>query len=372
MKKFIPILFIFILHFIDVIASGGNDEIPVSREWKLGGMINGGKAIKHSHLVAPMIERSAMGGEIFLSKQTYGKHNWNAFFNYPEYGFTYKFLDLGSPSYAGNAHSIISYLNFHLFSNKSRVNMNFRFGTGFAYVEKIYNAETNPLNHAFSTHLNVALDAQLKGVCKISDTWSFIAGAGFFHISNGAYVMPNLGLNNINIFTGFSKSFGKENRLIPSNNKINEKNRNWDCSVFLLGGIKEINPIGGKTYFAGDFNLELTKKHLQYTRFGLSLDVTYDDSEYDCIIFQSLPPVDRLSTARIGVSGGYAWLFGDFSLDLFLGTYLHEENQLYGKIYQRTSMRYRLSDRLQLSVAFRNHKGKADFVGIGLGVRLTK
>jgi len=372
MKIIVPLLFILVLGSIEVRAFGDNDGNPVSREWVLGGLIHGGKAINHSHLVAPIIERNAAGGEIFLSKQTYGKHHWNSFFNYPEYGISYKFLDMGSPNYAGMAHCLFPYLNFHLFSNKSPVNLNFRFGTGFGYVEKIYDAETNPLNYAFSTHLNVVLDAQLQGVFKLSNTWSFIAGAGIFHLSNGAYVMPNLGLNNLSIFTGLSKSFGEQNRFIAPENKINSKNKNWDCSVFLLGGIKEINPIGGKTYFAGDFNLELTKKHLQYTRFGLSFDVTHDGSEYDCIVFQSLPPVDRLKTTRIGISGGYEWQFGDFSVDLYFGGYLHEPNALYGKVYQRTSFRYPLSDRVKLSLAFRNHKGKADFIGLGFGVRLTK
>jgi len=372
MKIFIPILFIFILSFHNLRASEGKEEKPVSHEWQLGGMIHRGKTVKHSSLLAPIIEHPTIGGEIFLSKQTYGKYRWNAFFNYPEYGISYKYSDLGSYNYTGNAHCLFPYLNFHLFSNKSRVNLNFRVGAGFAYVEKIFDAESNPLNYAFSTHLNVVLDGQLQGVCKISNTWSFIAGAGIMHISNGAYKMPNLGLNNLSLFTGISKSFGKENRLIASGNKINEKNKNWACSVFLLGGIKEINPIGGKKYFAGDFNVEVTKKHLQYTRFGLSLDVTYDTSEYDCIVFQSLPAVDRLKTTRIGISGGYGWLIGDFSLDLYFGAYLHEPNPLYGKIYQRTSLRYSLSDRLKLSVAFRNHKGKADFIGLGLGYRLTK
>lgn len=390
MKKIILILFLSAFSFHDTKASDDNEERPASREWRLGGMFYAGKAMNHSRLITPMIERSAAGGEIFLSKQTYGKYSWNAFFNYPEYGISYKFMDMGSPNYAGNAHCLLPYLNFHLFNNKNRVNLNLRIGAGFAYVEKIYDAITrfeagftgvekpyntntnDTFNYAFSTHLNIALDAQLQGVCKINNMWNFIAGVGIFHISNGAYKMPNLGLNNVSFFTGFSKSFGAENRLIVSENKINKKNRNWDCSVYLLGGIKEINPIGGEKYYVGDFNVEVTKKHLQYTRFGLSLDVTHDGSEYDCIDFQSLPTVDRLKTTRIGISGGYEWMFGDFAVDLFLGTYLYEPNPLYGKIYQRTSLRYPLSDRVKLSIAFRNHKGKADFIGLGFGVRLTK
>ena len=372
MRIVISIICVFILSFHQVKASEDNEEKEMVHEWKIGGVVHGGKTIKHSALLAPIIERSAAGGEIFLSKQTYGVHHWEAFFNYPEYGFCYAFLDLGSPDYTGTAHCLFPYLNFHFFNNQSPLNLYLRTGVGFGYIEKIYDAETNPLNYAFSTNLNVVLNAQLQGIWKMNNTWALSAGIGIIHFSNGAYKMPNLGMNTVSLFTGISHSFGKENRYMAWKNKINEKNKNWDCSVFLLGGIKEINPIGGKKYFSGDLNVEVTKKHLQYTRFGVSLDATYDASEYDCIIFQALPAVDRLKTTRIGVSGGYEWLFGDFSVDLYLGTYLHEPNPLYGRIYQRSSLRYSLSNRLKLTATFRNHKGKADYVGLGFGFRLTK
>jgi len=372
MKIFIPIFCIFIISFHSVSATEGDDEKTTAQEWQLGSEIFGGRIFKHTALMAPIIERPAVGGEIFLSKQTDGTRHWESFFNYPEYGICYSFLDLGSPDYAGTAHYLFPYMNFHLFNNRSRVNLHLRIGTGFAYVEKVYDAETNPLNQAFSTHLNSILNAQLQGVCKISDSWSLFAGAGITHLSNGAYQMPNLGMNVIGLFTGISHSFGEKKLFVISGNKINKENKDWDCSVFLSGGIKEIKPIGGNKYPAGDFNVELTKKHLEYTRFGLSLDVTYDASEYDCIIFQSLPAVDRLNTTRVGISGGYVLLFGKLSLDAYLGVYLHEENPLYGKIYQRTSLRYPLSDRLKLSLTLRNHKGKADYIGLGFGFRLTK
>ena len=370
MNRIIFFIYILFLSFHLVKASDDKPEKSQAYPWQTGAMIHRGNPIKHSPLLAPMIERQATGGELFLSKQTYGKHQWEAFFNYPEYGLSYSFFDLGCPNYVGTVQCLYPYLNFYLFDSRNPVNFRFRTGAGIAYIEKIYDEQNNPLNYAFSTHLNVVLNAQLELVCKLSKSWSLFTGADILHLSNGAYRMPNLGLNTFSAFTGISHSFGKKNQFILFRNKINDKNKNWDCSVFLLGGIKQINPIGGKTYFAGDFNVEVTKKHLQYTRFGISLDVTHDGSEYDCIIFQSLPEVDRLKTTRIGVSGGYELMFGDFSVDLFLGTYLHEPNPLYGKVYQRTSFRYPLSERVKISLAFRNHKGKADFIGLGFGFRL--
>jgi hypothetical protein len=372
LKITITLIFIFFFSFQNLKADGNDTLKLTAHEWRLGGEVFEGRIFKHKPSMAPIIERNAIGGEIFFSKQTDASHRWTQFFNYPEYGISYTFLDLGSPHYAGTAHCLFPYLNFYLFNNKNPLNLYLRMGTGFAYIEKIYNTEINPLNQAFSTHLNVVLNAKMQVLCRISNSWSVFAGAGITHLSNGAYQMPNFGMNVIGFFSGISHSFGEEKSLTAPTSKPNVKNKNWDCSVFLMAGIKEINPIGGKKYFTGDFNVELTKRHLPYTRFGVSLDITHDASEYDCIVFQSLPAVDRLKTTRIGLSGGYTLLFGDLSLGSYLGTYLHESNPLYGRIYQRTSLRYPLSDRLKLSITLRNHKGKADYIGFGFGYRLTK
>ena len=369
MRIIIPLICIFILSFHYLHASDINDEKLISKEWKIGGMVHVGRYLIHSPMLAPIIERNALGGEIFLSKQTYGKHHWNSFFNYPEYGISYTYMDIGSLNYLGMAHCLLPYFNFRFFNNRNIFNVEFHLGIGGAYVEKVYDAQKNPDNHAVSTHFNGALNGKLNVSLKISKNWSLFVGTGLLHLSNGAYEKPNKGVNILSFFSGISHSFGRENTFISQSNKINEKNKNWDCSVYLMGGIKEINPIGGSKYLVGDFNLEVTKKHLQYTRFGLSLDITHDKSDYDNIIFQSMPAVERIKTTRLGVSGGYEILFGELSLDLFLGTYIYEPN-LHGRIYQRTSLRYPISDRAKVSLSLRNHKGKADFIGLGLGFRL--
>jgi len=255
MRIIIPLFFIFILSFNNLYASDDDTANPTSNEWKIGGMFHTGKMLNHSTLLAPIIERRSVGGEIFISKQSYGKHHWNSFFNYPEYGISYSYLDLGSPNYAGIAHCIFPHINFRFFNYRNPFNIELKVGVGGAFVEKTYNAETNPLNHAFSTHFNAVLNGKLQGSLKISKNLSLFAGTGITHISNGAYKKPNLGVNILSFFVGLSHSYGKENTFISQKSEVNEKNKNWDCSVYLMGGIKEINPIGGKKYLVGDFNL---------------------------------------------------------------------------------------------------------------------
>jgi len=377
---FLLIISVFGLHPITTYADNDAQKTTV-RGWQMGGMYHRGEIQNHSSYITRIIERPSVGGEFFISKQTYGTHHWNAFYNYPEYGVCYTFLDAGSPTYVGSVHCLFPYLKFHLFNNRNRLNIHLRTGIGLGYAEKIYQEEriNDWWNFAVSTHLNAALSGQLQASCKISNNWTFLAGGGITHFSNGAYKIPNMGLNVLSLFTGISYSFGKEKIFITPMNKLNKKNKNWDCSIFLSGGEKERYTINGSIdhahpkYFAGDLNVEITKKHLQYTRFGISLDAIHDTSEYDDTInFQSLSTSDKLRATKIGVSGGYVCLFGNLSLDLYFGTYLHDESGRGEKIYQRTSLRYPLSDRVKMSISLRNHKGRADYIGLGLGVKLTK
>ena len=382
MKRITYLLFISVFSLYSTKAFADNDaKKSTVHGWQIGGMYHRGEIQNHSSYITPIIERPSVGGEFFISKQTYGAHRWNAFYNYPEYGICYTFLDVGSPTYVGNTHCLFPYLKFHLFNNHNRMNIHLRTGIGLGYAEKIYQEKriNEWWNFAVSTHFNAVLSGQLQASCKISNSWTFLAGGGITHFSNGAYKIPNMGMNVLDLFTGISHSFGKENRFIVSENKINKKNKNWDCSIFFMAGAKErytstlsIDHEHTK-YFAGDLNIELTKRHLQYTRFGLSLDATHDASEYDDeVVFQSLSTSDKLRATKVGVSGGYVCLFGNLSLDLYFGTYLHDESGRGEKIYQRTSLRYPLSDRVKMSISLRNHKGRADFIGLGFGVRLTK
>ncbi len=336
------------------------------RKWKLGSVAHTGYLINHSHKIKPINEEAASGFEITVARQTYGENDWNRFFNYPEYGLSYTWMNVGSPDYVGTAHCLFPFLNFHLISNRSPFNLNMRLGTGLAYVEKLYDAESNPLNLAVSTHLNFALSLQFQASFQLHPQWYLLAGTGLTHISNGAFQVPNTGLNVVTFSAGAAYSFGTkkavENRTVSFSRK-----KNWQPALFLAGGVKEILPPGGDRYLVGNVSFELSKQHLDFTRFAGILDITYDTSDYDFLVNESQTPPNRLSTVKIGLAAGYFFTFDRLTGVIQLGAYAYTKNKDLGIIYQRTGLRYALSDRTSIQLALRNQKGKANFVEFGLG-----
>ncbi len=344
----------------------GNDSLRL-HPWKVGGQLHYGYLINHSHKIKPINEHHASGIEFFVSKQTHGENKWNEFFNYPEYGLACLIISPGSSTYVGTTWHLFPFLKFHLL-NKNSLELDLRVGAGLAYSKRVYDAESNPINLAISTPVNFSLNLQFQQTYRINETWSVFVGEGLTHLSNGAYQMPNVGLNVITLFAGANYAFGKSNPVIHQ--KIeDDKKKEWESLLFILGGFKEIYPIGEKKYFAGGASFELSRKHLDFTRFAGMLDITYDASDYDYLVEESNRPSNRLKTVKIGIGGGYELLFGKLSVIAQLGAYLYAENKSMGVIYQRSGFRFALTEQTNIQLALRNQKGNADFVEFGLGYR---
>lgn len=274
-------------------------------------------------------------------------------------------MDTGSPSYVGKARGIIPFINFHLLNNKKPFNLDLRLGLGAAYLEKIYDEEKNRLNQSISQHINPALNLRISANYKYN-FWKFSAGAGLTHFSNGSFHMPNYGLNIVTFSAGASYSFGNEKRFISSSSDT-YNSKEWKKSILLSGGMREILPIGGDKYLAGGICFELSKKHLDFTRFIGVVDIIYDGSDFDDLALSENPPENRWETVRFGMGVGYQVIFGKVSVIANPGIYLYSKNKSVGIIYQRTGIRYQITDQITAQTALRYQRGIAQFIEIGLG-----
>ncbi len=352
-------------NFLNLFATSFQEDSAKFHRWRVGAKVHYGFLVNHSRKIIPINEQAAFGEEVFVAKQTYGEDNWNQFFNYPEYGLCYTRMNIGSPDYVGTVQGVFPFMNFHLLNNNSPFNLDMRTGIGIAYVDKIYSADINPKNLAISMHFNYLFSLQLQGSYRINKDWNILGGTGLTHLSNGAYVVPNTGLNAITFFTGAQYTFGQYNSC--KNDNISKPLKKWIRTLFISGGIKEIYPIGGNKYFVGNTGFELSRKHLDFTRFSGRLDINYDASDYDFLVNNNETPRNHLSCTKIGLAAGYHFIFDRLSAILQIGAYLYAKNTDLGIIYQRTALRYQLSDRICLQIALRNQRAVADYTEFGLG-----
>ncbi len=369
-NRFLLTLLLLLTVNLQSFADGGEGNTPVEfHDWRIAANVYTGFVMNHHNNMRILSEQHSFAGELSILKRTKGDEGWHAFFNYPEYGLSFMMMDLGSPTYIGKAYGLYPFINFYLFNNASRLNLAVKAGGGAAYIEKIFDRHTNYKNVAIGSHINAFLNLQLNGSLRVSDRISASAGVGLSHFSNGTFKKPNAGVNAITFNAGGSYSFGNKGSLKPKEAPAALFPNSWSYRLYLSGGVKEISPIGGDKYLATGLSLEVSKRHLPFTRFGGTLDVFYDFSDYQSLQ-NAGEDVNRLQMLKTGVTAGYELVFGKVSANLQAGVYLYTRNKEYGSLYQRLALRYAVSEKINIHFGLKSLQGQADYIEVGCGYKL--
>ena len=141
--------------------------------------------------------------ELNFSWQTTGKKEWNQLYHYPRIGITLIYGYLDNNKVLGQNISLVPNISFETHTAK-RFMFQTRFGMGFSYFTKHYDALTNPTNNV--------IGASITNITFLTEDLNFKAtknlnlnfGIGTFHCSDGHYQLPNLGANMPALNFGFT------------------------------------------------------------------------------------------------------------------------------------------------------------------------
>lgn len=344
-------------------ADGCHDEVPY---WRMATNVHTGFVITHHNNMHILTEHHPRAFELFLAKRVHGEKDWHSFYGYPEYGASLIMFDFGSPSYIGKSYGLYPFMNFFLCNSGKHLNISVKVGAGAAYVEKIFDRHTNFKNVAIGSHINALLSLQFNAHVRITNDLSAFTGIGLTHFSNGAFKMPNAGLNILTLNAGFGYTFGDRYPL-KSMASVETPDKKWCYRIYLSGGVKEISPVGGEKYLTSGFSLEMSRKHLPLTRFGGTFDLFYDTSDYHSLRDDD---TNRLATVKAGLAAGYELAFGRLSVIVQAGIYLRAKYTENGMTYQRMALRYAVNSKANIHFGLKNQLGQADYLEISYGYRI--
>ena len=114
-------------------------------------------------------------------------------------------LDTAANSF-GNVYMLTYSLMIHLLGNKN-TRLYFIPGWGIAYDTKTF--YDNSDNIYIGSHLNYAIRFEGLLSQKINDRLNFNTGVKYMHYSNGAYVLPNRGINSVSYKIGLAYLFSR-------------------------------------------------------------------------------------------------------------------------------------------------------------------
>ncbi len=125
--------------------------------------------------------------------QTTGKQQWQRDWNFPEIGIGMYHANLQNKTILGSSTALYLYFNNKIYSHNNFSLSSF-VGIGSAYISKPFNYQTNYLNIAIGSHVNIYANINLEAQIRMPH-FVFYTDFGITHFSNGGTKHPNLGLN---------------------------------------------------------------------------------------------------------------------------------------------------------------------------------
>ncbi|MBL7922985.1 MAG: acyloxyacyl hydrolase [Bacteroidia bacterium] len=347
-------------------ARGQADSMLAPGKWNFGISLHTGFIIAHRPAMVHLQKEHSSILELSLLRSASGEKDWHHHYNFPLYGVGYRYFNFGNPEELGRGHALYSQLLFPLLK-KNRLRLGIRFGLGVGYVEKPFNIEKNYKNLAIGSRINGTLTTGLQFRVFTSKRLQVQTGLDFFHFSNGAAKLPNLGINLPSIYAGISYFEGKPEYKRKAD-KSDEKRKN-ELTATLAFGLKEKYPPEGPSFF-------ISVLHAQYHFAAGKKGLLGGGAEF--IVDESLPvrlEEDDIDggfldgALRAGVFGSAGIRLGAWDGHLQTGYYLYNKMKEDGFIYSRLLMRFHFHPSLFASFGLKTHFGRADYFEWGIGYR---
>jgi len=303
--------------------------------------------------------------ELSYSANTKGNKFWHQLYNYPSYGYTLQYNNLGNSKILGSAYALYPYINIS-FIRKKKYLLNSRFGAGFAYLTKKFDKNLNTKNVAISTNLNICINIGIELYQNLTQKVSLFQSLGITHYSNGAIRMPNTGINLPYVSLGVKYLLPSITDTITHFHKPKDVNKKYFFSLMGAAGIKELYPSYGKKYPAFTLNANFNWQKSLKQILSLNCDLFYNLANYETLIRKNIQ-TSKISILRPGISISNEFVFDKTSFVFLIGRYLYAKDDTDGMIYNRLGFKRKINDKFFLNLTLKSHFFVADYVEWGLG-----
>jgi hypothetical protein len=355
MKSIGLLVFLSLLTFEVFAQSTDNTGIEIRPKY--------GFLLPHRAIMTHLVQGHAPAIEIAYIKQTSGHQEWASKYALPRYGLSAFFSDFGNPEVLGTGFGSFGFIEIPMLRRSSWM-LGGKLTAGLSYITKTFDQQQNPKNNAIGSHLNSLVIAGLV-INKQFRQSEVSLGIDMTHMSNGATVLPNLGLNIPYLSVGYTRYLkALEFHSIDTTKADYQFEKNRFYSSLNLSS-KQIYPTGGRNYFVGSV---FTFFHHQFTRkaaIDVGVDIIFNASHKDEADFEAT----FSDVTQVGFFAGYVLPVNAFEYVLGMGYYMRNPINPDGPLYHRFGFRYKVNERIKLNLSIKSHWGKADYFEYGIVYR---
>jgi Lipid A 3-O-deacylase (PagL) len=320
--------------------------------------------------------------EVGIQCQTRGRKNWHVAHRYPALGVSVLRIQTGATRHEA-AWAILPHLDLPLVRRPAWA-LNFRVATGIARVNRPYETFDWTGSNALGSRWNNCTAFRLGARVRLSPNWLLEAGGGLTHLSNGAYELPNFGINLPGLYAtalyarAGSGHFNVQKKEVRRAARHTE-GRRWGAWLQWSGSQVEYLVLDGPKHTIRAYSGALTWRVHDFNVLSLAYERERHAGVYAWGLHNGYFP-DRASAergaTRHAVVLGDEFRFGDISVLLQVGRHVGPSsyNQwVLTRTYSRLSARYYLpirlpgGTRLYGGVGLKAYKGVAEYIGLQVG-----
>ena len=192
-----------------------------------------GFVLQHNEGVAHLAYGRPASRELYFNWDSDGSEQWQHRYGLPEKGVSLAVIDTDMEE-TGKIYYSMAYMQFFLLKLKI-VSLTFRLGSGLTYAPKRYDRDKNNLNVMLSSPLSLNMQGRLGLQFNLTEQIHLNSTVSLSHASNGAWSLPNSGINIVSSEMGLGYYFKQE---VYSNTleerDINKKSGTWAYLVWPL------------------------------------------------------------------------------------------------------------------------------------------
>ncbi|MCH8534255.1 MAG: acyloxyacyl hydrolase [Flavobacteriaceae bacterium] len=332
-----------------------------------------GHIMLHRPNIAHLLQGPTNGFLISWEQQTYGFQEWEQRYNYPSYGASFFYQNMGN-STLGDAYSIQADYRFYFWQRR----LSLRVGSGIAYMTNPFDINDNPKNTVYgSTLLGSFLFGFNYEKRNLWDTPVGVRLGGFLmHYSNGRTRSPNTSTNNYGIQLGLTYDLNHENQPEFQKKEYAEKftepvqfNFQFSSGMNDAGIIGESNrPFVVLTGYA-DKRLN-AKSAVQLGVEGFFTSSIRHYIRHQQSLFPNNEKVQSYNDwRRVGLFVGHELFAGKLSLITQAGYYVYYPIDYLKPYYTRVGLKRYFNDQIYVSVMLKTHMARAEAMEYGVGIR---
>ena len=274
---------------------------------------------------------------------------------------------MGNREQLGRFIAIAPSIEFLLLNKKIKWSLNLTNGIG--YVSKPFNLKTNHKNDLLGSNINMFVNFQTQCYLNINSRLKFTSGLSFSHLSNGAFALPNLGINIPGILIGFEYKIDQEFKQKKKPISF-AKSANKFLLLSDFGfGIKEYTVDGVKNPIVSN-SVDLWYAISKTSSIGIISDLFYNSALQRHFLKTNQGKTNSLQVIRHGIGLGYKLNLSRVDLYCQLGIYTYAKNNFQSFMFQKIGGYVWITQNLFASVNLKTHYAVADFFEFGLGYRL--